>query len=158
MQYCNTRSKGTTLFEVLLYIGLFSIISTAVVYFYISVLKASDTLTLNLQKIELSIFIRQLAVSQIDANASAGRNSYGSSYINTQEFKNAMERILKYYPNLKLIDIQVEYMFLESAPQIIDARIGTNIYPTVKLMYQLQLQSQSQSKKIFSNTIYISSS
>ena len=95
MQYCNTRSKGTTLFEVLLYIGLFSIISTAVVYFYISVLKASDTLTLNLQKIELSIFIRQLAVSQIDANASAGRNSYGSSYINTQEFKNAMERILK---------------------------------------------------------------
>lgn len=156
MQYCNTRSKGTTLFEVLLYIGLFSIISTAVVYLHISVLKASDTLTLNLQKIELSIFIRQLAVSQIDANTSVGTNSYGSSYINTQEFKNAMERILKYYPNLKLIDIQFEYMFLESAPQIIDARIGTNTYPTVKLMYQLQLQSQS--KKIFSNTIYISSS
>jgi hypothetical protein len=127
------------------------------VYLYISILKTADTLTLNLQKIEISIFMRQLAVSQIDTNIFADANSFRSSYINTQELKNAMERILKYYPNLKLIDIQAEYMFIESAPQIIDARIGTNVYPTVKLKYQLQLQSLSQSKKIFSNTIYISS-
>lgn len=152
MPHSKVQSRGVTLFEVLLYIGLFTIISTSVVYLYISILKTADTLTLNLQKIEISIFMRQLAVSQIDT---APLISTSSSF-DTQKIKSSIERILKYYPNLKLIDIQAEYVFLESAPQIIDARIGTNVYLTVKLTYQLQLQSQSQSKKIFSNTIFIS--
>jgi hypothetical protein len=143
MQYINTRSKGTTLFEVLLYIGLFTIISTATVYLYISIVKASNTLTLNLQKIEVSIFVRELVLSQIDM----------SSYIDTQKLKYSIERILKYYPSLKLVDIQVEYVHTERNPQIIDSRIGTNLRSIVKLTYQLQLQS----KKVYRNTIYIPS-
>lgn len=147
----SAHNKGTTLFEVLLYIGLFCIISTATVYLYISILKASDTLTQHIQKNEISIFVRQLAMNQLDASSVLST----SPFVDTQKLKSAMERILKYYPNLKLVDIQAEYIYIESNPQIIDVRIGTNLKSTVKLTYQLQ--SQSRSRKVFSNYAIISS-
>jgi len=122
--------KGTTLFEVLLYIALFTILSSATIYLYISILKTTDALGLTLQKIEIQIYTRQLAEYQLDT----------SRTIDIQTLKIGMERIIKWYPNFSLVDVGVEYT-AEGAHSI------------VRLAYQLE---QNSKKKTFSYTIYLS--
>lgn len=122
--------KGTTLFEVLLYIALFTILSSATIYLYISILKTTDALGLTLQKIEIQIYTRQLAEYQLDTLRT----------IDIQKLKSGMERIIKWYPNFSLMDVGVEYI-AEGANSI------------MRLTYQLE---QNSKKKTFSYTLYIS--
>lgn len=120
-------NTGTTLLEVLLYIGLFSVISTSTTYLYISIASTTDTFSSMMRRIEVAIYIRHMAEYQLDTGANAN--------IDVQILKSNMQRILRYYPDLQLVELQA----------------GTGL--PMKVDYKLK---NSVSGKIYANSIYVS--
>lgn len=120
-------NTGTTLLEVLLYIGLFSVISTSTTYLYISIASTTDTFSSMMRRIEVAIYIRHMAEYQLDTGANAN--------IDVQILKSNMQRILRYYPDLLLVELQA----------------GTGL--PMKVDYKLK---NSVSGKIYANSIYVS--
>ncbi len=120
-------NTGATLLEVLLYIGLFSVISTSTTYLYISIASTTDTFSSMMRRIEVAIYIRRMAEYQLDTGANAN--------IDVQILKSNMQRILRYYPDLQLVELQA----------------GTGL--PMKVDYKLK---NSVSGKIYDNSIYVS--
>lgn len=120
-------NTGTTLLEVLLYIGLFSVISTSTIYLYISIASTTDTFSSMMRRIEVAIYIRHMVEYQLDTGANAN--------IDVQILKSNMQRILRYYPDLQLVELQA----------------GTGL--PLKVDYKLK---NSVSGKIYINSIYVS--
>lgn len=120
-------NTGATLLEVLLYIGLFSVISTSTTYLYISIASTTDTFSSMIRRIEVAIYIRHMAEYQLDTGANAN--------IDVQILKSNMQRILRYYPDLQLVELQA----------------GTGL--PMKVDYKLK---NSVSGKIYANSIYVS--
>ncbi len=142
IQYVHKFKRGgTTLFEVLLYIALFSIVSAMIISFYISFAKSIDALKLNLQKTEISLFIYTLAQHKLDTF-----NSIDSNKLTID-----INRILKYYPNFKILSMEIEYISQRQDNLII---IPQNIHNLIaKVTFEIKIQNS----KNFTHSLYISS-
>ncbi len=131
-KYKPKNNRGVSLFEVLLYIALFSVVSISLIYLYISIVKSTDSLSLNLQRTELSIFMHQLAQYRIDTIGNTGiANVSALETALETTLKSDIERILRFYPNLKMGegDINVEY---------ISSDTSNTINTIARVTYQLQ--------------------
>ena len=120
-------NRGTTLLEVLLYIGLFAVVSTSATYLYISIASTTDSFNTIMRRIEVAIYIRHMAEYQLDTGV--------NSNIDVQILKSNMQRILRYYPDLLLIELQVG----TGVPMKVDYKLKNNV-----------------SGKIYANSIYVS--
>jgi competence protein ComGC len=128
------KDKGITLFEVLLYIGLFSILCVSMIYLYISIVKTADSVKLSLQRVEISLFVREIVRYKLD-NQDVTSNT-PISPITPEDF----DRIMKFYPNLELLLIKVENINIHFA----------------KIEYLLVHKSiNNLSEKSFMQTMYI---
>lgn len=153
------KNRGTTVFEILLYIGLFTILSTSTIYLYISIIKTTEQFGLLLQKKEIQIYARQLVEYQLDTKR----------VLDQTALQNGMQRILKWYPDFELIDLSIEYEVdidskfnnATNMQQIIDTRLVKNGSMEIssennsflKIVYQLK---QKKNKKTYTDTIYFS--
>lgn len=151
--------KGITLLEVLLYIGLFTILSISIIFLYISISKSASLIKDNIQKSEIAFFVYELARYKLDTygyvippdlNAtSSSQNLSSQNIIKTEDFS----RILKYYPNIKMTEITMD---LINALETTGKNNYTNI--TYKISYKLAYKKVNNlSEKIFLNTLYIDS-
>lgn len=120
-------NTGATLLEVLLYIGLFSVISTSATYLYISITSITDSFSSMMRRTEVAIYIRHMAEYQLDTRVNTN--------IDVQILQSNMQRILQFYPDLLLIESQV----------------GTGL--PMKVDYKLK---NSISGRIYTNSIYVS--
>ncbi len=156
-KYKPKNNRGVSLFEVLLYIALFSVVSISLIYLYISIVKSTDSLSLNLQKTELSIFMRQLAQYRIDtigntriANVSALETALETT------LKLDIERILRFYPNLKMGEggINVEYISSDTSNMINTIARVTYLLQTLLPSGYVDGRAGSHSKS-FTHVLYI---
>lgn len=153
-------NKGVTLFEVLLYIGLFSLVAISLIYLYISIVKTTDSIKLSMQRVEISLFIREIVRHKIDSQMNGAVNtnatSTGITVVSTPATSTAvvlfteLDRIMKFYPNFKLQEIEVENLF----------DVGTGYSDSaskyVKIEYTLVHKNvNSTAEKAFMQTMYI---
>lgn len=131
------RNGGVTLLEVLLYIGIFSIFCISIIFLYTSILRSAHSVKINIERAEVAFFIYEIAKYKIDTGARLAVEDFN--------------RILKYYPNLNMLEISMEY--ITSSDQDF-SNISTP--HTVKVMYKLEFKGlNSLYKKIFLHTFYI---
>lgn len=134
-------TKGTTLFEVLLYIALFTVVSTSCVWLHISFIKTADIQGLASQKAEIGIFMHLLVEHQLDAGEA----------LDLDALRIGIEKILRFYPNFSLGPIEARYIDSESGAQIVHAAYLANKNRTLGVTYQL---TSKNPHRIFSNVLY----
>lgn len=131
------REQGLTLLEVLLYIGLFSILCVSIISLYISISKMATTIKTRIQQSEIAFFVHEITRHKLDTN--------NGEQIQVEDFA----RILKYYPHMRMVEIVVHPI----------ETVGANPFAkvTYKITYKLAFKnSNGVSEKIYSNYFYIS--
>lgn len=139
------QNQGITLLEVLLYIGLFSVVCISMIYLCVGISKTATSIKVNTQRAELSLFIYEIVRYRLDH---AGQNLTQSitPIIAVEDFS----RILTYYPNLKMIEINIENLRM-SAPTT-----RPEAYSGFKITYKLSQKGVNMSaEKIFSHSFYV---
>ncbi len=125
------NQQGVTLLEVLLYIGLFSILCISLIFLYISVSKTAESMKANIQRTEIAFFVYEIARHKLDNQPNSQPNV--QTLINVSDFS----RIMKFYPNFRMTE----------------ATISNNPFRVTYTISQKGVHALSE--KIFSNTIYI---
>jgi hypothetical protein len=145
-----SRRRGVTLLEVLLYIGLFSILCISIIFLYISISRTAFSIKSSIQRAEFSFFVYEICRYKIDTY---GYGAFDAPHqIRIEDFS----RILRFYPNLRMTELSV-------GPNDADGSSGTNAasssdrsFRQVKITYKLiRAGVNAMSDKIISNTIYI---
>lgn len=134
------KRRGVTLFEVLLYVGLFSVISISTISVMTSVSKTFSQIEVSTKRSEVQLMFYEILRSKIDTYE--GVNFEASalliSDLQTGRLKNEIEnnftRILRAYPQFTLDELNIHQ--------------ETNLYneTTIKIEYTL--------KKIFTDSLY----
>lgn len=101
-----TSQSGTTLFEILLYIALFTILFVGVMQMSIALSKTVEQFHNQIDTSEITLFVYMIALHEVDAenNIYEGQNSMqeigATMYIKLQ-------RILKFYPNIDIEGLEL---------------------------------------------------
>ncbi len=128
------RRRGVTLLEVLLYIGLFSILCISIIFLYISISRSAYLIRSSIQRAEFSFFAYEICRYGIDR--------YGASHqVRDEDFV----RVLRYYPNFRMTDV---------VSRLVSARGGSSV--VVQITYTLAVKgANAASEKKFSSSLYI---
>jgi hypothetical protein len=146
--------RGVTLLEVLLYVGLFTILSISITFLYISISKSAGSIRSGIQRTEIAFFVYEIVRHRLDtfgylSSSDSSATSNNRIYVKPEDFS----RILKYYPNIKMTEIVVTPI---NVLEIASKNNYTSI--TYKISYKLVHKNiNNLSEKIFSNTLYIDS-
>lgn len=136
--------KGITLLEVLLYIALFSVISIAIIYLYISISKTATSIKINTQRAEVSLFVYEIVRYKLDYLGQ--QLSPGAGFVNPSITTEDFSRVLKYYPYFKVTEI-----ILEST-----VTGGLNSLNGFKITYKIsQKPVNTSAEKIFTHSFYV---
>ena len=107
------KIRGVTLFEILLYVGLFSAISISCISVMTSVSKIFSQIEINTNKGEIQLIYYEILRSKIDAYISInfGTSALLSSDLQTGRLKKEIEenfvRILRMYPQFIFDDLKI---------------------------------------------------
>ena len=141
--YCNAYknktpiNKGTTLFEVLLYVALFSIISIGAMSVSLSISKTVSQIETTTKRNEIRLMFYEILRNEVDIFDSAPYESSSTS----NNIRESFGRVLRVYPQFTLQHTQLNQ--------------STNMFgdTTVTLQYSLR---HALTNKIFTETLSVS--
>ncbi|MCF7864900.1 MAG: hypothetical protein K9M11_00135 [Candidatus Pacebacteria bacterium] len=139
------NKQGITLLEVLLYIAIFTVLCVSVVYLYISISKAANDVKTSIKRAEIAFFVYEISRHKIDT-----QGPFTPDLLTVEDFS----RVLKYYPNINMKEIQVELV------DVNNSNSGNNNLAAVnqraKITYKIAFKGVNRlSEKIFLHTFYI---